>query len=87
MKQSARLGTAVLCASLSLGLVFVFAQAADQPKGPGAQPGAAAGTEVPAGATLPPDRVKPVHHERRLDEDAKDSENRTLYCRCRLCPR
>ncbi|NOT42630.1 MAG: hypothetical protein HOP13_19310 [Alphaproteobacteria bacterium] len=57
MSQIARLGTAVLFASLCVG-VTQFAFAADPPKG--APPGAAAGSEVPAGATLPPDRVKPV---------------------------
>ena len=56
MKQSALFGTAVLCASLSLGLVFVIAQAADQPKEPGAPAAAAAAnSEVPAGAPMPPD--------------------------------
>ncbi len=61
MKRSARLGTAVLCASLSLGLVFVIAQAADQQKLPGAPAAAAAvNSEVPAGAPMPPDRVTPT---------------------------
>lgn len=59
MTQIARLGTAVLAASLCVGLAH-FTLAADPPKGPSPQPGAAAGSEVPAGATLPPDRVKPV---------------------------
>lgn len=68
MTQIARIGTAVVAASLALGLAYnTFA--ADPPK-PGTtavpgQPGvpataAAPGKEVPAGAVLPKDRVTPT---------------------------
>ena len=74
MTQNVRLGTAVLAASLCLGFAAVTI-AADPPKPGTAQPSAAAGSEVPAGAVLPPDRVKPT---KRLQMGVRGDVGRKL---------